>query len=172
MSSYDIQGKVDLYGTSKVTDAAVLYNYPKTVSMSAYDMKSIQPVEIDGNVLSEPVLIYASDTQDEFSFNVIAPNGQCIIGSSDECSVQENTRGNRGGLQSVEYEGQMLRVKYSGAESTLERFSITSIDPIVGDWTVTLETEEGFIPQAQAIKDIVVKVKQKIISEMITVFSD
>ena len=122
--------------------------------------------------MSEPVLIYASDTQDEFRFNVIAPNGQCIIGSSDECAVQDNTRGNRGGLQSVEYEGQILRVKYSGSDSALERFSITSIDPIVGDWIVTLETEEGFIPQAQAIKDLTVKVKQKIISEMITVYSD
>ncbi|AFS79937.1 hypothetical protein NKOR_00055 [Candidatus Nitrosopumilus koreensis AR1] len=172
LSSYEIQGKVDLYGTSKVTDSAVLYNYPKTVSMSAYDMKAIQPIEVDGNVLSEPVLIYASDTQDEFRFNVIAPNGQCIIGSSDECSVQDNTRGNRGGLQSVEYEGQILRVKYSGSENVLERFSITSIDPIVGDWIVTLETEEGLIPQAQAIKDLTVKVKQKINSEMITVYSD
>jgi len=172
LSSYDIQGKVDLYGTSKVTDSAVLYNYPKTVSMSAYDMKSIQPIEIDGNVLSEPVLIYASDTQDEFTFNVIAPNGQCIIGSSDECSIQDSTRENRGGLQSVEYDGQILRVKYSGADSRLERFSITSIDPIVGDWTVTLETEQGLIPQAQAIKDVNVKVKQKILSEMITVYSD
>ncbi|KFM20800.1 hemagglutinin-hemolysin-like protein [Marine Group I thaumarchaeote SCGC RSA3] len=172
LSSYDIQGKVDLYGTTKMTDSAVLYNYPKTVSMSAYDMKPLQPIEIDGNVLSEPVLIYASDSQDEFKFNVIAPNGQCIIGSSDECSVQDNTRGNRGGLQSVEYDGQILRVKYSGHDSTLERFSITSIDPLVGDWIVTLETEEGFIPQAQAIKDLTVKVKQKIISEMITVYSD
>ena len=140
--------------------------------MSAYDMKTIQPIEIDGNILSEPVLIYASDTQDDFTFNVIAPNGQCIIGSSDECSIQESTRENRGGLQSVEYDGQILRVKYSGSDSKLERFSITSIDPIVGDWTVTLETEQGFIPQAQAIKDVNVKVKQKILSEMITVYSD
>ncbi|KEQ57391.1 Concanavalin A-like lectin/glucanase protein [Marine Group I thaumarchaeote SCGC AAA799-N04] len=172
LSSYDIQGQVELYGTSKVTESAVLYNYPKTVSMSAYDMKTIQPIEIDGNILSEPVLIYASDAQDEFRFNVIAPNGQCIIGSSDECAVTDNTRENRGGLQSVEYEGQILRVKYSGADSALERFSITSIDPIVGDWTVTLETEQGLIPQAQAIKDLNVKVKQKILSEMITVYSD
>ena len=172
LSSYDIQGQVDLYGTSKATDSAVLYNYPKTVSMSAYDMKTIQPIEIDGQILSQPVLIYASDTQDEFKFNVIAPNGQCIIGLSDECSIQDSTRDSRGGLQSVEYNGQILRVKYSGPDSALERFSITSIDPIVGDWTVTLETEEGFIPQAQAIKDLTVKVKQKIISEMITVYSD
>ena len=172
LSSYDIQGQVDLYGTTKATNTAVLYNYPKTISMSAYDMQTIKPIEIDGNVLTEPVLIYASDTQDELKFQVIAPNGQCIIGSSEECSVQDSTRENRGGLQSVEYNGQILRIKYSGPDGALERFSITSIDPIVGDWTVTLETEEGFIPQAQAIKDLSVKVKQKIHSEMITVYSD
>jgi len=43
--------------------------------------------------------------------------------------------------------------------------SITSIDPIVGDWIVTLEAEEGFIPLAQAVKDLTIKVKHRMNSE-------
>ncbi|MEK0370114.1 MAG: hypothetical protein QQN55_03030, partial [Nitrosopumilus sp.] len=97
---------------------------------------------------------------------------QCIIGSSEECSVQDSTRSDRGGLASVQYDGQTLRIKYSGTDGALERFSITSIDPIVGDWIVTLEAEEGFIPLAQAVKDLTVKVKHRINSETITVYSD
>ena len=65
-----------------------------------------------------------------------------------------------------------MRIKYSGSDSTIERFSITSIDPIVGDWSVTLETEQGLIPQAQAVKDLDVKIKHKIHSEINTAYSD
>jgi len=173
LSTHELQGKVDLYGSTEITASALLYSHPRTLSLSAYDMKTIQVVEKDGDVLASPVLIYASNAQtDEFKFQVTAPNGQCIIGSSDECSVQDSTRSDRGGLQSVQYDGQTLRIKYSGPDSTLERFSITSIDPIVGDWTVTLEAEEGFIPLAQAVKDLTIKVKHRINSETITVYSD
>ncbi|MCJ8305554.1 MAG: hypothetical protein HRU07_00725 [Nitrosopumilus sp.] len=173
LSEYKLQGKVDLYGSTEITDSALLYSYPRTESMSAYDMKTLEIVERDGNVLSEPLLIYASNSlTDEFNFQVTAPNGQCIIGSSEECSVKDSTRSNRGGLDSVQYDGQTLRVKYSGPDSSFERFSITSIDPLVGDWVVTLETEEGLIPLAQAVKDLTVKVKHRINSETITVYSD
>ncbi|MCH9041875.1 MAG: hypothetical protein IIB80_06950, partial [Thaumarchaeota archaeon] len=173
LSTYELQGKVDLYGSTEITSSALLYSHPRTLSMSAYDMQTIQVIEKDGNVLLEPVLLYASNTQtDEFKFQVTAPNGQCIIGSSEECSVQDSTRSDRGGLASVQYDGQTLRIKYSGPDSSLERFSITSIDPIVGDWIVTLEAEEGFIPLAQAVKDLTVKVKHRINSETITVYSD
>jgi len=173
LSTHKLQGKVDLYGSTEITGSAVMFSYPRTQSMSAYDMKTIQVIEKDGNVLAEPVLIYASNAQtDEFKFQVTAPNGQCIIGSSEECSVQDSTRSNRGGLSSVQYEGQTLRIKYSGPDSSFERFSITSIDPIVGDWIVTLEAEEGFIPLAQAVKDLTIKIKHRINSETITVYSD
>jgi len=171
--SYELQGKVDLYGSTEITDSALFYSHPRTELMSAYDMETIATHIKDGNVLAVPVLIYASNSQtDEFKFQVTAPNGQCIIGSSEECSVQDSTNSLRGGLASVQYNEQTLRIKYSGPDSTLERFSITSIDPLVGDWTVTLETEEGLIPQAQAVKDLIVKVKHRITSEMITVYSD
>lgn len=136
-------------------------------------LESLESYSKDGHVLVEPVLIYASDLKnDNLKFRVTAPNGQCIIGASEECPVQDSTKESRGGLFSVDYQGQILRVKYSGADTTLERFSITSIDPLVGNWSITLEAEEGLIQQAQAEKDLSVKVKHKIISEINTVYSD
>jgi hypothetical protein len=86
--------------------------------------------------------------------------------------VKDSTRSNSGRLSSVQYGEQTLRIKYSGPDSTLERFSITLIDSIIGDWTITLETEEGLIPQAQAVKDLSIKVKHKIHSKTIIVYSD
>ncbi len=173
IAEYDIQGRVNLYGTSIITSPAKLHSYSETVLISAYDMKQIKLMEKDGQVLATPALIYASDPHNgSFKFRVTAPDGQCIIGPSSECSVQDSTRKDRGGLSSIQYGEQMLRVKYTGPDNPLERFSITSVDPIVGDWTVTLETEEGFIPQAQALKDTVIKVKYRINSEIITVYSD
>ena len=82
-----------------------------------------------------------------------------------------NTKGKRGGLESIPYEDQILRVRYSGADNALERFSITSIDPITGQWSVSLETEEEFVPQVYAMEDISVKIKYRIHSETITVKS-
>ena len=69
-------------------------------------------------------------------FRITDPQGQCVIGGTDDCTINESTKDNRGGLTSIMYGDQVLRVKYSGADNALERFSITSIDPITQSWTV------------------------------------
>jgi hypothetical protein len=170
-STLDLQGRVDLYDHSTVTVPAQVSIHPKTIAISAYEMESLQVIEKDGQVLADPALIYASNSASDLRFRVTDPQGQCIIGGTEECLINDNTRGNRGGLESIPYGDQILRVRYSGADNTLERFSITSIDPIVGQWTVTLETEDESIPQAHATDDTLVKVKYRYHSETITVKS-
>jgi len=123
------------------------------------------------SIQAEPALIYSSNSDENLRFHLTDPQGQCVIGSTDDCMINENTKGNRGGLTSIMYGDQVLRVKYSGADNALERFSITSIDPITGQWTVSVETEDGFIQQAHATEDISVKVKYRYHSETITAFS-
>ncbi len=62
-------------------------------------MKSLSIIEKDGQVLVSPALIYASDPYNgKFQFRVVAPDGQCIIGPTKECAVQDSTRGQRGGF--------------------------------------------------------------------------
>ncbi len=104
-------------------------------------------------------------------FKVIDPQGQCIIGGGDECLVKDNTLDKRGGLESVPYGEQTFRVKYSGADNTLERFTITSIDPIIGQWNVSLESDDEFVQQAYASEDPIVKITYRYYSETITVKS-
>jgi hypothetical protein len=118
-------------------------------------------------------LLYSSDDNPEAHYRVIAPDGTCVIGKSDSCLVKDSTIGNRGNTVSVELDGQIYRVRYSGSDSPLERFSITSVDPIVGTWSVMLETDTGIIPEAQALEDVRLKAKYRATyTKLVTVASD
>ena len=141
--------------------------------MLASEIKSLEPITENDTILADPTLIYSSNSIDQnLRFHVTAPNGQCIIGVSEECAIHDSTTNQRGGLTSIEYEDQIIRVRYSGPDSSLERFSITSIDPLVDNWIVSLETSDGVIPQAQAMKDMPIKVKYRTHLETITVYSE
>ena len=169
--SYDIQGVVELYDSKITTTPTSLATHPKTITVAASEMPSLEIIQRDGEILADPALVYASNADSDVRFTVTDPQGQCIIGGADECLVNDSTRGKRGGLESIPYGDQILRVRYSGADNALERFSITSIDPIVGQWTVSLESEDTFVQQAHASEDVDVKIKYRYHSETITAFS-
>jgi len=170
---YDVKANVDLYDKSLSTQSVKLHTYPKTITMLASNMKSLEIITDNNTVLADPALIYASNSVDQnLRFHIIAPNGQCIIGVSEECAVHDSTGKQRGGLTSIEYEDQIIRVRYSGHDNPLERFSITSIDPLLEHWTISLETSDGTIPQAHAIEDLSIKVKYRIHSETITAYQE
>ena len=65
--------------------------------------------------------------------------------------------GNRGNTVSVTLGDQVYRVKYSGHDGPLERFSITSVDPIVGKWGVMLESVSDVIPDEPAMENPILK---------------
>jgi hypothetical protein len=170
---YDVMATVDLYDKSISTQSVKLNIYPKTITMLASEIKPLESITENDTVLADPALIYAANSVDQnLRFHVIAPNGQCIIGVSEECAIHDSTANQRGGLTSIEYEDQIIRVKYSGPDNALERFSITSIDPLVNHWTISLETSDGIVPQAQAIQDMPIKVQYRAHSETITVNSE
>ncbi|MDF2423554.1 MAG: hypothetical protein OPY09_05015, partial [Nitrosopumilus sp.] len=169
--TYDFAGKVDLYDATISTESALVSSYPKTVSVAASDMPALQVITNDEQILADPALIYASNSNSELRFKVTDPQGQCIIGSEAECLVKDTTLGKRGGLESVPYGEQILRVKYSGADSALERFSITSVDPIIGQWNVSLESDDELFQEAHASEDPIVKIKYRYHSETVTVKS-
>jgi hypothetical protein len=74
---------------------------------------------------------------------------------------------------SVEIGEQIYRIRYSGQNSPLERFSVTSVDPIVGTWSIMLESDDGIIPEAHAIADVHLKVKYRsTYTNLITVSSE
>ncbi len=165
-TSYDVSGRVDIYDDDSYQTSSVSVDTYIRTKATPINQKSdtLEMVtNAHGEVIARPALIYASDStfDKNASFRVIAPDGTCIIGSASECMVSESTAYNRGGLTSVDVDGQVLRVKYSGSDSALERFSITSFDPILGDWKVELESEEGVVPFAHAQDEVLMKVQYR-----------
>jgi len=147
-TSYDLQGRVDIYDDDTyVTSSVRVDTYVRTqitpINENGTTFEMVTNME--GDVIARPALIYASDStfDENLRFRVTASDGTCIIGGTSDCKVSESTAYNRGGLTTVDIDGQVLRVKYSGDQSTLERFSITSFDPILGNWKVELESADG-----------------------------
>jgi len=178
--TYDIQANVDLYDISVSTETTQLNSFMKTQVIPLSQMTAVESLtDKVGNVVAQPALLYASDHyHDDLRFRVTDHNGHCIIGGSEECTVKDSTVKERGGIASLEHEGIIFRIFYSGPYSTLERFSITSVDPLSGEWTITLEPMvkamepiDEFMPPAFALEDIDLKVKYRTISEIITVKS-
>ena len=78
-----------------------------------------------------------------------------------DCLVKESTADRRGGLDSVIIGGHIYRVKYSGADNALERFSITSLDSVKGDWHVELVEQEHILPYASALEETLLTIKYR-----------
>ena len=114
-----------------------------------------------GNSIARPALLYASNDVEGVQFRVTAPDGSCVIGGTSDCLVTESTVHRRGGLDSVIVDGQIYRVRYSGADNILERFSITSLDSVAGDWKIEMVPENGLIPYAEAEAKTMLTVKYR-----------
>jgi len=84
-----------------------------------------------------------------------------VIGGGVGCLVTDSTTERRGGLDSIIINDQIYRVRYSGADNILERFSITSSGPIVGNWNVNIESAEIFGQSASAQTELWLKVKYR-----------
>jgi len=158
--SYDISAKLNLYDNSFETQQLKLYTFPAKQTVALSELGSINLITDEkGNTVAMPSMLYSSLEQEGFDYTVVSPDGTCIIGSSEQCLVSESTLGLPGDSKSVILEGQVYRIRYTGADNVLERFSITSIDPIVGQWSIQYKLEDNLIPHALAMQDVTVKIK-------------
>jgi hypothetical protein len=159
----DAYAKAEFYGDSIETGKVTVYTFPATKIVSLSKPSEIESIKNkDGSTIATPTVLYASlKDHQNIRYRVITPDGTCVIGGSQECHVSESTTGLPGNFKSVAIGNQIYRVRYSGSENPLERFSITSIDPIVGQWTVEIDSEDGLVPQAHAMKDQSFKVKYR-----------
>jgi hypothetical protein len=64
-------------------------------------------------------------------------------------------------IKSMTLGDQIYRVRYSGPSSPLERFSITSVDPIVGQWKVEIDSQDGLVPQYLVMQHTFLQIKFK-----------
>ncbi len=172
--SYDISAKLDLYGESIETKPFTLYTFAETQIAALSEFETINTITNEkGNTVAVPYMIYSSLKEGSLDYTVIAPDGTCVIGSSEQCLVSGSTFESRVDSESVILDNQVYRIRYSGPDNVLERFSITSIDPIVGQWTIEHEPKDNLIQQAHAMQDGIVKIKYTAQNTpLITVSSD
>ncbi len=168
---YSIQTLLEVYDTSYITSIATLNTFIRTQIVPITAQTAIEPVTDEiGNSIARPAMLYASNAESG-QFRVTAPDGTCVIGAG--CLVEDSTLHNRGAIDSVILDGQIFRVRYSGADNPLERFSITSLDSILGEWKVEVipDVTSEFI--ALADSDVPIKVKYRAErSPLVTVTSE
>jgi hypothetical protein len=156
--SYMIQTQLDVYDKSYITGMATLDTFVRTKIVPMSNQSAIVPATDElGHLIARPAMMYSSN-EGSGQFSVTAPDGTCVIGAG--CLVEESTLKHRGGIDSVLIDGHIYRVRYSGAESPLERFSITSLDSVLGQWKVEIiDQDSEFL--ASAAEDVPIKVQYR-----------
>jgi hypothetical protein len=166
VTSYKMQTLLEVYDVSYITTEATLDTFARTKIVPVSDQHSIVPETNDlGNIIARPAMMYSSN-EGSGAFRVTAPDGTCVIGAG--CLVEQSTLKHRGGIDSVLVDGHIYRVRYSGDDSPLERFSITSLDSVLGEWRVDIVDTSQFV--ASAADDVPIKVQYRAEeSSMVTV---
>ena len=138
---HSVQAIAEFYGHTIASDNATVNIYTTKKIVSLENMGPIESlVDKQGNVVATPRSLYSSfPLYDSTKFHVVSPDGTCVIGESSTCLVSKSTVGTSGRYSNISLDGTNYVVYYSGGNSTLERFSITSLQPITGDWKILLE---------------------------------
>ncbi len=155
-----ISAQLNVYDKVVATTKTTLNTFPTTLSSPISE-----PVDVkvftneDGKRVANAALIYSSDKNAKLQYRIVSPSGVCFIGQSDTCLVNKSTIGKQGNMDSFDLDGQVYRIKYSSNDSPLERFTVTSIDPIVGKWDITLESADGLLAPPITLENVLVKIK-------------
>ncbi|MFB5625056.1 MAG: hypothetical protein ACE5RP_09140, partial [Nitrosopumilus sp.] len=116
----------------------------KMISITTQD-KISEDVVISPRVISGSLITPARGDESNVNLKVSTEFGTCIIGSDADCLVKESTRKPGQIYDIVDVDGISLKVRYSGPDVRLEKFSILP------------ESENTFLPDAnwnvEVIKD-------------------
>jgi len=153
---YQIKAIGQFCGKQFETEEITLSTFPRVIVETNPDLIDIELfVDKLGNAIARAATLHSFDKNTNTSFRVEAPNGTCVIGIADECLINEATFGGLRNIESITIDNQIYRIRYSGADNVIERFTITSIDPIVGEWRIYKESSDGKIhPEDEGILKI------------------
>ncbi len=157
-TQYTLQAVANIYGKSFETQSSMFSSFPGTVRMPLSKLNSIDSISIGNDTIGRAYLLHSSfDNHGMARFKVTAPDGTCVIGETKDCLVTNSTTGLGIGFKTVSIGDQIYQVRYSGSENSLERFTITSVDPIVGNWDVEIVSQS--VPQNQIMNNVFLIVK-------------
>ncbi|MGI0047077.1 MAG: hypothetical protein ACREBB_07820 [Nitrosotalea sp.] len=160
VATYDVQARADIYGQSFETQISQSETFPGTVAMPLSKLGPISSMTYANQTLAYAYIIHSSFMHDSgVRYKVVAPDGTCVIGAEQGCLVTNSTaKTSYNGFEPVTVDGQLYQVRYSGPDSPLERFSILSVDPIVGPWKVEIESKDSTL-QTQMMNNVLVGIK-------------
>jgi len=100
---------------NRITESSI----PITVSEKTINEQAVQPRSIDGSLLT-------TKRGDEANVNiqVTTASGTCVIGQDPGCLVSESTRAPGTIYKIVEVDGISYKIRYSGPDARLEKFTI------------------------------------------------
>ena len=142
----------------------------ETNSASTFAMIKIIPIkdttriklvnDENGRTIAYPSVLYSSfKHNDQMMYRVTAPDGTCVIGLSENCLVTQSTQLLPGHIKTVTIGGQEYKIRYSGTSSPLERFSISSEKPILGQWKAELDSQNGEASSISAMNGAFLRIK-------------
>jgi len=159
---YDVQTIVNIYDSSFETQTSKMVVYPSTHSSIVSEFDELEIIVDDNdNSIARPASIYSSlPVNSQNHFVVSAPDGTCVIGKDSQCLIQDSTFNQRGYLATINLEGIVYHIRYSGSDGPLERFTITSAQPILGKWQVEIMSDDNIIND-ELIQTTEIKVKYR-----------
>ncbi|QDI88032.1 hypothetical protein Nisw_00055 [Candidatus Nitrosopumilus sp. SW] len=156
---YEIQTIFQSYGEIIKSDTVKVKTFTAKKAIPLSELTEIQSItDENGSIVARTAYLYSSTYDTSLKFRVIAPDGTCVIGDTAECFITDSTTGKRGNFESIVLDEQIIRVRYSGSDNPVQRFSITSVDPIEGKWDIKLESKDG----SHVSEDILNETKLKI----------
>ncbi len=157
--NHKIEAIANIYDKSFTVQANII-TFSSILTESIAQPITISPInDNSSNAIATPQILYSSfNNEGNMRYKVTAPDGTCVIGPSDNCLVKDSTFGMPGQIKSIVVGDQVYRVRYSGTSDPLERFSITSVDPIVGTWKVEIDSQVDLTPQTQIMETVPLKI--------------
>ncbi len=159
---HTVQARAEIYDQSFETVSSDITTFPGTFSIPLSNPQNITSMSVGNMTIAKVTSLYSSFVNNgTMEYKVTAPDGTCVIGVSDNCLVSNSTLGLGGNFKSIQIGDQIFRVRYAGSDSPLERFSITSVDPITGIWKVEIDSKIGHVPSVDAMSHTLLKVKYR-----------
>jgi hypothetical protein len=162
ISQYQLQARAEIFGKSIDTVSWPVTTFPGTAVLPLSQLANVADVSVGNTTIAKASTLYSSFKNDgTMNFKVTASDGTCVIGAGNDCLVTKSTLGLAGNFKTVTVGDQVYRVRYTGADDPLERFSITSVDSMSGNWKVEIDSASSLLPMAHAMDDVYLKVKYR-----------
>jgi len=124
---------------NRIPDSSI----PISVTQKIVDRELLSPRVIQGSLFSS-----IRGEESNVNLKITTEGGTCVIGQALECIVKDFTRTPGGIYQTIQLDDREFKVRYSGPDVMLEKFSIlpASTDEIMPDSTWNVEVVKGDVP--------------------------